>query len=72
MLHRPTKQLGLAVRVTVMEGDQVVASGTGRPDQQFTLTVPGVERWSPDNPRCYDVHVALLPSSEPYSPDEQR
>ena len=55
-----------------MEGDQVVASGTGRPDQQFTLTVPGVERWSPDNPRCYDVHVALVPSSEPYSPDEQR
>ncbi|PIG82137.1 hydrolase, partial [Aspergillus arachidicola] len=47
------------VEVKVYDGDEEVGSGQGTSDQTFDFVVDGVELWSPDSPKLYNVTVAM-------------
>lgn len=55
---RTTK--GGTVRVQVLDGDRVIAEGTGHAGEDggehrasMTINLPGAESWSPEHPTCY-------------------
>lgn len=50
---------GLHLRVSVMDAGSAVAATTSR-DTQASLVVSPVERWSPDNPKLYELKIELL------------
>ncbi|GMF67175.1 unnamed protein product [Aspergillus oryzae] len=50
---------GSPVEVKVYDGDEEVGSGQGTSDQTFDFVVDGVELWSPDSPKLYNVTVTM-------------
>jgi beta-galactosidase/beta-glucuronidase len=52
-------EYGDVVEVSVLEGDQVVASAQGNALEPVTLWVKEAKLWSPEDPFLYDVKVVL-------------
>lgn len=52
-------EYGDLVEVSVLEGDQVVASAKGNALEPVTLWVKEAKLWSPEDPFLYDVKVVL-------------
>ncbi|PYH90720.1 hydrolase [Aspergillus ellipticus CBS 707.79] len=50
---------GTAVNVTVVDGNDVVGSGTGVSDQAFQFNVSDPKLWSPNSPTLYNVTVTM-------------
>ena len=55
------ERYGQQIRVTVRDGDETVADGSGRMTG-VSVTVPDAKLWSPDSPHLYDLTVKLLDS----------
>ena len=47
------------MEVKVYDGDEEVGSGEGTSDETFNFLVDGVELWSPDSPKLYNVTVTM-------------
>ncbi|KAB8074908.1 glycoside hydrolase superfamily [Aspergillus leporis] len=50
---------GTTVEVKVYDGDEEVGSGKGMSDKTFDFMVDGVDLWSPDSPKLYNVTVTM-------------
>ena len=48
------------VRVSVKDGDQVVADFDGKPGAEMSIPVPNAKLWTPDSPFLYDLEVSLV------------
>ena len=50
---------GDIVRATVSSGERALISGSGKPGEPFSLSLPRPHLWSPSDPFLYDLHVTL-------------
>nr|WP_232425357.1 sugar-binding domain-containing protein [Pseudofrankia inefficax] len=72
---RPGPDVGVPVRVEVRAGlaadAETVATGSGTSGRPFTVAIPNVRLWSPDDPFLYGVTVTLADSQpdQPGAPD---
>jgi hypothetical protein len=55
----------VAARVTVRDGDKVVAAADGLPIPGVAVTIPNAKLWSPESPFLYDVRVELTHDGKP-------
>jgi hypothetical protein len=55
----------VAARVTVRDGDKVVAAVEGLPIPGVAVTIPNAKLWSPESPFLYDVRVELTHDGKP-------
>ncbi|MGK9128066.1 beta-galactosidase [Olivibacter sp. SA151] len=53
-------QSGDQVKVLALDGDKVLAEQTVTAGSEANLSIPGVELWSPSNPKLYDLRVSVL------------
>ncbi|SDK22470.1 Glycosyl hydrolases family 2, TIM barrel domain [Catalinimonas alkaloidigena] len=53
-------QKGDQLRVRVTEGKTRLAEQTGDASGEIAVTIPDPQLWSPENPRLYDLEVAVL------------
>lgn len=58
MVNTNTNGNALAV-VTVKDGNQIVASASGKADGEIIIPIPNQKLWSPDQPFLYDVTISL-------------
>jgi beta-galactosidase/beta-glucuronidase len=56
-LHSP---VDAKLDVTALDGRTRVASASGRPDQEISLSVRNAKLWSPDSPFLYGLRVRVL------------
>lgn len=47
------------ITAEVLEGTEVVASGTGSANEALAITIPNPQLWSPDSPFLYDLRLTL-------------
>ena len=55
----------LAAKVTVLEGSRQVATGEGKLNLPFFVSIPDPKLWSPDTPFLYDVKIELVGQGGP-------
>ena len=53
------------LRVNVLRGAQLVATGDGAVRQAIKLDVANPKLWTPDEPNLYDLHVGLIRNGKP-------
>src|SRR5690606_12865500 len=53
-------QSGDQIKVLALDGDKVLAEQTVTAGSEANLSIPGVELWSPSNPKLYDLRVSVL------------
>jgi hypothetical protein len=51
---------GISVAAQVIENGKTIASVSGLPGGEFSVSVPSPILWSPENPFLYDIHVVLI------------
>lgn len=55
---------GQTVRVVGLSDGEEIGSAEGSIDEEFSLSVPDPQLWTPDNPHLYDLEVQLLSNGE--------
>lgn len=53
-------QAGDQIKVRALDGHTVIQEQSGEPNSAFELSVPGVQAWSPTNPKLYDLEIQLI------------
>ena len=48
-----------AVRITVLDGQDTVAGGSGKAGEIITIKVKDAKLWSPSNPHLYDLQIRM-------------
>jgi len=71
LVARPTTQQTLAARISVLDGETVIASTLMRPDRRITLKIPAARAWSPADPHLYDLVAELVPIEDPFADEEE-
>lgn len=54
---------GYILKVEVLEGSEVLATGTGNASTPLNIPIPEPKLWSPESPFLYDLRVTLQDSS---------
>ncbi|MBL1409280.1 glycoside hydrolase family 2 protein [Sphingobacterium faecale] len=48
------------IKVIVLDGETIILEQSGEPNTEFELLVPGLQPWSPTNPKLYDLKIQLI------------
>ncbi|KAL4954381.1 glycoside hydrolase superfamily [Aspergillus filifer] len=57
-VHSPSNG-SAPVEISVLEGDEKIATQSGTANEQFTFTVDNIKLWTPENPNLYNITVTL-------------
>ncbi|KAL5341081.1 glycoside hydrolase superfamily [Aspergillus crustosus] len=47
------------VEITILEGDETIASHTGNANEKLIFTVDNIKPWSPETPNLYNITITL-------------
>ncbi|MGE4285430.1 MAG: glycoside hydrolase family 2 protein [Phycisphaerae bacterium] len=59
-----------SVKITVKDGDKVVAEGRAAADKPVTIAIDSPKLWSPDSPFLYDLSLELVKDKTDNSPEK--